>query len=97
MTLKKLAVVEIRNEWVAGIFSSSGLYATSLPRKSRKQAIRAVDGAGLEETHDPKLREILEAAYAVTRGEDHPALKSVKLDFSDLTDKQQRVMEVLQK
>jgi len=93
MAFKRLAVAEIRNEWVAGVFTSSGLYATSLPRKSRKEAIRAVNGVGLEESHESHLREILGAVYAVSKGEDHPALKSVNLDFSDLTEKQQRVMK----
>ena len=93
MTLKKLVVVETGGEWVAGVFTPSGLYATSLPRKSRKEAIRAVDGVDLEESNEPELIEIVKAAYAVTKGEDHPALKSVNLDLSDLTEKQRRVME----
>jgi len=93
MTLKKLAVVETGGEWVAGVFTPSGLYATSLPRKSRKEAIRAVDGVDLEESNEPELIEIVKAAYAVTKGKDHPALKSVNLDLSDLTEKQRRVME----
>ncbi|MFW9945083.1 MAG: methylated-DNA--[protein]-cysteine S-methyltransferase [Candidatus Sifarchaeia archaeon] len=93
MAVKKLAVTKIGNEWVAGVFTSAGLYATCLPRRSRREAVRAVSGAGLEETDEPNLREILEAVYAVSKGENHPALKRVNLDFSDLTEKQQRVVE----
>ncbi len=93
MALKKLAVLEIGNEWVAGVFTSLGLYATCLPRSSREEAIRAVGGLGLEESSESILLEFLKAVCAVSKGEDHPALNSVNLDFSDLTNKQQRVME----
>ncbi|UCH04049.1 MAG: MGMT family protein [Candidatus Thorarchaeota archaeon] len=93
MAVKKLAVIEIGNEWVAGVFTSSGLYATCLPRKSRREAIRAVSGDGMVESDEPNLREVLEAVCAVSKGEDHPALKRINLDFSGLTEKQKRVME----
>jgi methylated-DNA-[protein]-cysteine S-methyltransferase len=93
MALKKLAVLEIEDKWVAGVFTSLGLYATSMPRKTRQEVIRAVNGAGLEESQMSEHREILEAVYAMSRGEEHPLLGSVSLDFSDLTEKQQRVMK----
>ncbi|MFW9799569.1 MAG: methylated-DNA--[protein]-cysteine S-methyltransferase [Candidatus Thorarchaeota archaeon] len=93
MAIKRVAVLEIEGEWVAGVFTSFGLYATSLPRRTRKEAIQAVNAEGMAESQQSEHREVLEAVYAVANGQDHPVLRTIRLDFSDLTKKQRKVME----
>ncbi len=94
MELKEVAVLEVDGQWVAGVFTSSGLYATSLPRRTRTEAIQAVNAEGLAESQESNHHKVLEAVFAIANGQEHPILRSIRLDFSDLTEKQRTVMEV---
>jgi methylated-DNA-[protein]-cysteine S-methyltransferase len=82
---------------VAGVFTARGLYATSLPRNSKDAAIEAVDGFDLPITENAKHLQVLKLVFDICNGKKNVAVKSVPLDFSDLTQKQVAVLHATMK
>ncbi len=77
---------------VAGVFTDKGLFATSLPRRSRAEAIEAVSGSGLPVVSDPEKVSVLEMVIDIYLG--RPVDTShVRLDMTGLTPRQRQVLE----
>ncbi len=74
------------------MFTSAGLYATCLPRRSPEEAIAAVKGEDLEVVSDRALENVLENVFAIFQGQPID-LSGVRLDFSDLTPRQRAVLK----
>ncbi|MHA1135322.1 MAG: methylated-DNA--[protein]-cysteine S-methyltransferase [Candidatus Thorarchaeota archaeon] len=88
MTEKVLTLLQRGNKYVAGVFSTEGLYASSLPRESEEDAINAVDGFDLPETRTEEYVRILNSIFDIFEGKSDVVLGGIKLDFSDLSPKQ---------
>jgi methylated-DNA-[protein]-cysteine S-methyltransferase len=87
-----LSTLQKGSKYVAGVFTSKGLYATSLPRNSLDEAIESVEGFDLRETRTPAYRKVLQIVFDLFNGVQRPEAKDVALDFSDLTEKQVAVL-----
>ncbi|MHA1736572.1 MAG: methylated-DNA--[protein]-cysteine S-methyltransferase [Candidatus Thorarchaeota archaeon] len=87
-----VAVMERGGLYVAGVFTSRGLYATSLPRRSREEALTAVGGQNLPESTSSSNLVLLEAVFDAFEG--RPVdLSSIRFDYSGLTERQRAVIE----
>lgn len=93
MSEKEVAVLQRDNQCIAGVFTSSGLFATTLPRKTCKEALNAVKGSSLERSESPEHLEILEMIFKLSEGIDVKGLDSIKLDLSEMTEKQRQVVK----
>ena len=93
---QSLTILHENGEFVAGIFTERGLYATSLPRQSEREAIIAVNGIGIERDDNPNHLRILNAVFALTAGEDI-AIEQIDFDFSGITKKQEMVLRTTMK
>lgn len=91
----RLAVLEKDGMYAAGVFTAHGLFATSLPGRSRAQVVKAVGGAGLDASEEPAHLDILRVVFDVYEGESHVDTSEVPFDFSGLTEKEQRVLKQL--
>lgn len=91
MMRSSLALHHKNGEFVAGIFTERGLYSTSLPRKSKSEAIKAVNGTGIDRDDNPNYLRILNAVFALTLGEDI-TVEQIEFDFSGITEKQEKVL-----
>ncbi len=89
---KTVAVLESKGLYAAAVMTPHGVYATSLPRPTRGDAIAAVHGESLPETNDSTAQEVLRLVFQVFDGKPVD-LSHLKFDFSDLSDKQRRVLE----
>ncbi|TFH01795.1 MAG: MGMT family protein [Candidatus Thorarchaeota archaeon] len=85
---KVLTLLQREDKHVAGVFTSEGLYASCLPRKTEDEAIRAVDGYDLPETSQDEYIEILNSIFDIYDGKKDANIEGVKLDFADLSPKQ---------
>jgi O-6-methylguanine DNA methyltransferase len=87
-----LSLLQRDDMYVAGVFTSKGLYATSLPRDSKDAAIEAVDGFDLPIAQNSEYLRVLNIVFDVYNGKMNAEINSVPLDFSDLTQKQVAVL-----
>jgi len=88
MREKVMTLLQRGNKYVAGVFTSGGLYASCLPKKTQDDAIRAVDGFDLPITDRDEYIEILNSIFDIYEGKKDVNIESIKLDFADLTPKQ---------
>ena len=93
MNQKTLAVHKRKKKYVAGIFTSKGLYATSLPRDTREDAIAAVNGEGMPLKQSESDIRVLDIVFDLFYGQVPSDLTNIPLDFSDLTAKQIAVLK----
>jgi len=97
MSEKVIALLKHGDKYVAGVFTSKGLYATSLPRCSLDEAIDAVDGFDLPEVKIAEYLQVLETVIDLCNGVRVAEKKRPILDFSDLTPKQVAVLKTTMK
>ncbi|MHA1960786.1 MAG: MGMT family protein [Candidatus Thorarchaeota archaeon] len=97
MAQKTVAVLERDGKYVAGIFTEKGLYATSIPRRSEKEALKAVEAKSIQRGDDSQHSAILSKVFMIMQGEKDSDTAKVKLDFSDLTRNQIAVIQALLK
>ncbi|MHA2351237.1 MAG: methylated-DNA--[protein]-cysteine S-methyltransferase [Candidatus Thorarchaeota archaeon] len=93
MTDRTLAVLKKNGLYTVGVFTPSGLYATSIPRESEIGAIKSVGGENLPRSSVKEHQRTLEIILAVYNGDENVPVDQVKLDFTGLTQKQVRVVE----
>jgi O-6-methylguanine DNA methyltransferase len=93
MTEMTMALLQHRDKFVAGVFTSRGLYATSLPRNSADAAIEAVDGYDLRETQTPEHKAVLRIVFDISSGIERTDATQIALDFTNLTEKQIAVLQ----
>ncbi len=92
--IEKTLVIHYRDKmYVAGIFTPKGLYATSLPRQTREDAIAAVNGTSITSRQNESYIKILDAVFDIFEGRIPSGLSEIPLDFSDLTTKQIAVLK----
>jgi len=89
---KTIAVLKYNSKYVGGVFSEKGLYQTSLPQTTLKNAIQAVQGDYLEQDDASKYTRILARVFTVMNGQ-NVSLESIQFDFSDLTEKTIQVLK----
>jgi O-6-methylguanine DNA methyltransferase len=85
---KVITLLQRGEEYVAGVFTSTGLYATSLPRQSLANAISAVDGFDLPETKNQEYLRILNIVFDIYEGRKDVQIDKIPLDFTGLSPKQ---------
>lgn len=91
---QKTLVIHHRNKrYVAGIFTSKGLFATSLPRDTREDAIAAVNGEGIPLRRAESELRVLDIVFDLYDGQIPSDLTNIRLDFSGLTTKQIDVLK----
>jgi len=83
-----MALLQRGNRHVAGVFTSKGLYASCLPKKTQDDAIRAVDGFDLPITEQDEYIEILNSIFDIYEGKKDVNIERIHLDFADLSPKQ---------
>jgi len=88
MREKVITLLQRGNKHVAGVFTSKGLYASCLPRKTQDEAIRAVDGFDFPETQREEYLEILNYVFDIYEGKKDVNIEGIQLDFADLSSKQ---------
>ncbi len=93
MNEKVIALLHHGDKYVAGVFTSKGLYATSLPRSSADEAIDAVGGFDLPEVKNAEYLQALQTVFDIYNGKREAETKLPRLDFSDLTQKQIAVLK----
>ena len=89
---KVLALIERNNQYIAGVFTSNGLYASSSPCYSELDAVKEVNGASLSREDTEEKTAILETIYAVYEGSKDALVEDIKLDLSGFTPKQVLVL-----
>ena len=87
MREKVMTLLQRGNNYVAGVFTSEGLYATSLPRNSEDEAIGAVDGFDLPVTMNDKYKGTLNTIFDIFEGKPNVNIDQIKLDFADFSPK----------
>ncbi|MBD3405370.1 MAG: methylated-DNA--[protein]-cysteine S-methyltransferase [Candidatus Lokiarchaeota archaeon] len=92
---KTVSIMKKNDQYVAGIFTDLGLFSTSLPHKSKKDAIVHINGEKLDIINTPDRLEILDLVFRIESGNEDVSVSGIKLDFSGLTDKQKRVYTAL--
>lgn len=95
MTEKTLAVLRKDGHYIAGVFTPRGLYTSSLPKKTKTEAIKDVEGQGLTRIEDETSKQTLVAVLDVHNGKKDAAIKDVELDLSGFTKKQIAVLKVV--
>ena len=90
---KRVAVLQRGGQCVAGIFTSSGLFATTTPRKTCKEAIRAVKGDKLTRSDSKENLSILSAVFDIAEGIEVPDVDKIRIDLSEMTEKQCQVVQ----
>ena len=95
MSEKILALLKIEGKFIAGIFTSEGLYDSSLPFDNELDAIKDVRGQSLRREDTDERMTALETVYAVHEGIKDSASREIKLDFSGFTPKQVSVLKVV--
>ncbi|MFW9966448.1 MAG: MGMT family protein [Candidatus Thorarchaeota archaeon] len=93
MNEKRVAVLQRNGHCIAGVFTSSGLFATTLPRKSCEEAVRAVKGGSLVRSDSKEDLRILNSVYDIAEGIEVLGLDKINLDLSEMTEKQRRVVK----
>jgi O-6-methylguanine DNA methyltransferase len=97
MGQKTVTVLERDGKHVAGIFTKKGLYATSVPRRSEKEALEAVGAKEIQRNDDSQHSAILRKVFMIMQGKKDSGAAKVKLDYSDLTRNQIAVIQALLK
>ena len=97
MSERVLALLEKNGKYIAGVFTSQGLFTSSLPCDTESDAIKSVNGQSLERENTGEQMTTLETVYAVHEGSKDAAVHDVKLDFSGFTPKQVAVLQVVMK
>jgi O-6-methylguanine DNA methyltransferase len=97
MSEKTLTFLKKDGKYIAGLFTSWGLYTSSLPKETKSDAIRAVEGQGLTVVDDESSQQALIAVLDVHDGRQDAAIKDIALDFSGFTEKQIAVLKVVMK
>lgn len=95
MSRKTLAVLKKDGKYIAGVFTQKGLYTSSLPKKSKSEAIKDVGGHNLPVVDDPSLKQALMVVLDVHDGKQDAAIQDIELDFSGFTEKQIAVLKVV--
>ena len=96
MNEKRLALLQRDELYVAGVFSSSGIFSTTLPTKSKSEVVRHVNGKGLKEENHPADMRVLEMVFEVMNG-NRIDTSQLKFDFTGLTPKQTLVLKAVLK
>ncbi|MHA1772366.1 MAG: methylated-DNA--[protein]-cysteine S-methyltransferase [Candidatus Thorarchaeota archaeon] len=89
---KILSVLEKNGLYAAVVLTTNGIYATSLPRPSRREAVQAVHGESLPEATDSDALDVLRLVFQVFEGQTVD-LSGLKFDFTGLSAKQRKVLE----
>ncbi len=89
---KRLAVLQQGSRFVAGVFSDSGLFSTSLPTNSVKSSISSVHADKISREDRPEDLGILRYVFDVMNGVQVP-LSRIRFDFSELSAKQIAVLK----
>ncbi|MFW9981455.1 MAG: MGMT family protein [Candidatus Thorarchaeota archaeon] len=95
MTEKTLTILKKDGRYIAGVFTPTGLFTSSLPMKSRLESIRAVNGEELPVVNDDSRYQALVAVLDVHEGKQDAAVQGIDLDFSGFTEKQIAVLKVV--
>jgi methylated-DNA-[protein]-cysteine S-methyltransferase len=88
MEEKVIVFLQRKSKYVAGVFSSKGLYATCLPRDTIDELINELDGFDLPESRSSEYLSVLESVFDIYDGKPAVDLSAIEFDFSDLTPKQ---------
>lgn len=91
---RTVAVLKVGRKHVAGVFTTEGLYATSIPRDTLREALNAVKGTGLKRDDHEEYRSVLETVFTMMEGSSVD-IEDIRFDFSDLTTKQLKVINAL--
>ncbi len=95
MSEKVLAIIKKDGLYVAGVFTLKGLYTSSLPMKSKSEAIKDVGGQNLLLVDDTSMKQTLVAVLSVHEGNQDAVIQDISLDFSGFTEKQIAVLQVV--
>ena len=95
MAEKVLALLEKDKKYLAGVFTSEGLYTSSLPYAKKSDAIKGVNGHSLRRDDSDENLAVLETVYAIHEGDRDVAIDEIKLDFSGFTPKQVSVLKIV--
>ena len=97
MSEKVLAILKKEGKYIAGVFTSHGLYTSSLPLEGEADAIKDVHAEILPREDTSERLAALETVYAVHEGDKDAAVNDIELDFSGFTEKQVVVLKVVMK
>ncbi len=97
MSEKVLALLKKEGKYIAGVFTSDGLFTSSLPCDNESDAIKDVDGQSLRREDTSERMRALETVYAIHEGDRDAGTRDIKLDFSGFTAKQISVLKVVMK
>jgi methylated-DNA-[protein]-cysteine S-methyltransferase len=92
MQKKRVAILQREGRCVAGIFTSSGLFATTLPRKTCTEAVQAVKGGSCKRSDSKEDLKVLNAVFDIAEGIEVPDFNKISLDLSGMTEKQRQVV-----
>ena len=95
MSEKTMAVLKKDGLYIAGLFTSRGLYTSSMPKKTKREAIDDVAGHGLEVDNSDVNLQTLVAVLDVHEGKKDAATYNVRPDFTGFTEKQIAVLKVV--
>lgn len=94
---EKVVAVECRGQqYVAIVFTPKGIYHSALPRKSKQNALKAVNAIGLPISSDNTHKYICKMVFDMVQG-DYVDTKSLFFDFSGLTANEVKVLKALLK
>ncbi|MHA2140549.1 MAG: methylated-DNA--[protein]-cysteine S-methyltransferase [Candidatus Thorarchaeota archaeon] len=92
MLEKRVAVLQRDGLCVAGVFTSKGLFATTLPRKSCIEAMSDVKGESIQRSNSKSDLAILNSVFDIAEGIEVPDFNNIELDLSGMTEKQVQVV-----
>ncbi len=94
MSERVVAVQRRGQQYVAVVFTSGGIYHSSLPRGSEKEALRAVNASELPISDNPEHLKICDLIFDAMDGKTINE-RSLMFDFSDLTEKEVKILKTL--
>jgi O-6-methylguanine DNA methyltransferase len=97
MSDRVLALLKKDGKYIAGVFTSQGLYNSSLPYEIESDAVKDVNGQSLRRNDTDERMMALETVYAVHEGSKDAAVHDINLDFTGFTPKQIAVLKVVMK
>ncbi|OLS31486.1 MAG: Methylated-DNA--protein-cysteine methyltransferase [Candidatus Thorarchaeota archaeon AB_25] len=97
MSERVLALLKKDGKYIAGVFTSQGLYTSSLPCDIKSDAVKDVNGGSLRREDTDERMMALETVYAVHEGSKDAAVHDINLDFAGFTPKQVAVLKVVMK
>lgn len=95
MSEKVVAVLKKDGRYIAGVFTPKGLYTSSLPKKSKSEAIKAIGAQNLPLANDNSKKQVLGIVLGIHEGIQDDAIQDIALDFSGFTEKQIVVLKVV--